>query len=258
MGTINPGSVIPVRHSRAFTLIELLVVITIIAILAAILFPVFAKTKERARMASCQSNLRQIGNAIAMYRADYDGRMPFMVYYNPGDGLYYRWIHAIYPNLNNRQIFECPSKPLRYDIAADLPPYPTPSVGGNQPLNTSYMYCFCLPRGSRLLGLYQGIEETRVRDSSKTIMVMDGWFFEGCGATWNYPLFWAPYADCEELADWVNWRLPTKYYFRNDAGGRAVMEMLHNHNGRVNVCYFDGHVKAINRAAPEDFTLAND
>lgn len=61
---------------RAFTLIELLVVIAIIAILAAILFPVFAQARESARKAACQSNLKQIGNALMMYMQDYDGNFP--------------------------------------------------------------------------------------------------------------------------------------------------------------------------------------
>jgi prepilin-type N-terminal cleavage/methylation domain-containing protein/prepilin-type processing-associated H-X9-DG protein len=63
-------------RSRAFTLIELLVVIAIIAILAAILFPVFAQAREKARQSVCASNLKQIGTAFAMYLTDYDERLP--------------------------------------------------------------------------------------------------------------------------------------------------------------------------------------
>ncbi|MEN6404264.1 MAG: prepilin-type N-terminal cleavage/methylation domain-containing protein, partial [Armatimonadia bacterium] len=61
---------------RGFTLIELLVVIAIIAILAAILFPVFAKAREKARQTSCLNNCKQLGTAIVQYCQDYDERMP--------------------------------------------------------------------------------------------------------------------------------------------------------------------------------------
>src|SRR5712691_1921266 len=67
------------RHApprRGFTLIELLVVIAILAILAALLFPVFAQVREKARQTTCASNLRQIGTAFAMYVQDYDDRLP--------------------------------------------------------------------------------------------------------------------------------------------------------------------------------------
>jgi prepilin-type N-terminal cleavage/methylation domain-containing protein len=74
------GNSKPIAHHRSrrsgFTLIELLVVITIIAILAAILFPVFAQAREKARQTSCLSNLRQIGTAFSLYTQDYDERLP--------------------------------------------------------------------------------------------------------------------------------------------------------------------------------------
>src|SRR5258708_4431041 len=74
------------RRTRraAFTLIELLVVIAIIAILAAILFPVFAQARDRARMSACLSNMRQISTAIMMYAQDYDETLPYIRFHCPG------------------------------------------------------------------------------------------------------------------------------------------------------------------------------
>jgi len=117
------------RQRLGFTLIELLVVIAIIAILAAILFPVFARARENARRASCQSNLKQLALGFTMYAQDYDEKFPSL---NSGTvtsppvpsdtafnlwtpGVYWKsWASDIYPYVKSSQIFLCPSNQLNY------------------------------------------------------------------------------------------------------------------------------------------------
>lgn len=94
---------------RGFTLIELLVVIAIIAILAAILFPVFSSARESARKAACQSNIKQIGTALMMYAQDWDEKFPPNRNWNSVTGRHITWRYAIMPYLKNRQIWVCPS-----------------------------------------------------------------------------------------------------------------------------------------------------
>ena len=96
---------------RGFTLIELLVVIAIIAILAAILFPVFAKAREKARQASCQSNLKQLGLAVAMYAQDYDEKLPWggEIFWSATAGQSGFIGIALEPYIKNWQILICPS-----------------------------------------------------------------------------------------------------------------------------------------------------
>lgn len=95
---------------KGFTLIELLVVIAIIAILAAILFPVFARAREKARQASCQSNLKQLGLAIVQYTNDYDGTYPRAwvesTGWATGSG---NWMLDVQPYTKSLQVFRCPS-----------------------------------------------------------------------------------------------------------------------------------------------------
>ncbi len=95
------------RH-RGFTLIELLVVIAIIAILAAILFPVFARAREKARQSSCLSNHKQLALAALQYAQDYDERMA-PIGHNVGGTVVAYWDRMLMPYVKNEQVLICPS-----------------------------------------------------------------------------------------------------------------------------------------------------
>lgn len=94
------------KHRNGFTLIELLIVIAIIAILAAILFPVFGRARENARRASCASNMKQLGLGLIQYAQDYDERFPAA----RTDGTTISWRWMIQPYLKSTQVNSCPSR----------------------------------------------------------------------------------------------------------------------------------------------------
>jgi len=117
------------RKKAGFTLIELLVVIAVIAILAAILFPVFARARENARRASCMSNLKQIGLGMMMYVQDYDGKYFLRTYSSDGPGaitgtVYSRWYPStgyqwiLEPYIKSTQLFVCPSNSTAFQSYA--------------------------------------------------------------------------------------------------------------------------------------------
>ena len=140
---------------RAFTLIELLVVIAIIAILAAILFPVFARAREKARATRCLSNLKQLGNALRMYMDDYDGLYPWGVDIADKNlpeiwASYPNWqaqiavmplMHELVdPYVKNHEVWHCASD-KGFDVLEDAGSLPLPAHPSSYAaLGSSYMY----------------------------------------------------------------------------------------------------------------------
>jgi len=132
---------------RGFTLIELLVVIAIIAILAAILFPVFAKAREKARQTSCLSNLKQMGVAWLQYAQDYDEKVACCrvssTYSGAVSGFYQDFPYLLMPYIKNNQVFDCPSTSYaKYTGTTSYNPasYQQNVRLGNEPLGSANRY----------------------------------------------------------------------------------------------------------------------
>jgi prepilin-type N-terminal cleavage/methylation domain-containing protein/prepilin-type processing-associated H-X9-DG protein len=144
-----------------FTLIELLVVIAIIAILAAILFPVFARARENARRSSCQSNLKPLALGVMQYSQDYDERFPSYANASGQNG----WSMLTQPYLKSLQILQCPS-----DSGV-----PTLKVDGTpddvQPGYVDYAYNVSL--GWSDVGTVQGRALSSVTDAVRTVLLCD-------------------------------------------------------------------------------------
>lgn len=147
---------------KAFTLIELLVVIAIISILAAILFPVFARARENARRTSCLSNTKQLGLALMQYTQDYDERYPSLGWSATDKAIYpngvqgnNNWIMRIYPYAKSVQLFNCPSSD-RQPWAGEITVAGLTSYGGNNQLLSRPNY------GSTSIAEVQKVAETLV------------------------------------------------------------------------------------------------
>jgi prepilin-type N-terminal cleavage/methylation domain-containing protein/prepilin-type processing-associated H-X9-DG protein len=203
--------------STGFTLIELLVVIAIIAILAAILFPVFAQARESARTSSCLSNMKQLGLAWNMYAQDYDETYPLSraVGYPTsddcahGDGTTFPykigWKALTLPYVKNHQLYRCPSNP-NSDVLCEE---------GDKGFKISYS-----SNGTVTWG-WNPLKMARLNRPAETVMLLE--------STWN----------CNDLGDWVARKeIPTACIW-----GKGFYQ--HRGQGGIhNWAFFDGHAKA--------------
>jgi len=270
----------PKCGSKAFTLIELLVVIAIIAILAAILFPVFARARENARRASCQSNMKQIGLGLLQYTQDNDEATPLvLVGVNDRNGSEqysgYLWMDEIYPYVKSEQIFNCPSmaipgsdiavRPYRYYNPAFYPngngsaergTRASTSFGhavGSYEINAAYLRYDSMPAPVSSIGADAGVawQEGGVAKAGKLsgweAPATTAWVMEhnGCdnGTGYMNDIAFAP-------IDGQTFGVSTNPNDLDSGEGPAVIVA---YNGRIgarhldttNVLFCDGHVKSM-------------
>jgi len=231
------------RKQGGFTLIELLVVIAIIAILAAILFPVFAQAREKARSSSCLSNQKQIALAFSMYSQDYDETYPPGFFVDPTTSLAFRWEDSVKPYIkggNVGGILTCPSASSR-----------------------AYAYS--------MNGWLSGKSQASAGNAADTILTADGAQVQSQAskdktdtAAYNLPrtgpIF--SYAVAGGEAYWIpkpNFKSPKAGFdtatidpttqVDADLNEKALGQMRYRHNEGVNASFADGHTKYVRKNA---------
>jgi len=210
-------------NRRAFTLIELLVVIAIIAILAAILFPVFAQAREKARQTSCLSNMKQVGLALRMYMSDNDETIFFRTSSNVDstrahiaiprthpDFNALQWWNILMPYIRNQQIFACPS---------DGNPTLSPDTSGNLVIRRSLVANLAV----------EFLSDSQVEFGSDTIAVTEKWDVDAGGEAIGEP--WMDMLDGDMSPDPRNLE---KY---------PLGMLATRHNRGTNSAFYDGHAK---------------
>jgi len=223
-----------VRRQVGFTLIELLVVIAIIAILAAILFPVFAQARESARAISCLSNMKQLGLGWMMYAQDYDETYPLSRRQDPqsgygtdGDdcGHFYAdpdvhakhgWRMLIYPYVKNYGIYRCPSNPAATQLQTNHKACDGCTEEGDENFKISY------GNNGVVMWGWNPLRVAQLNRPADTIMLLE--------STWQ----------CNDLGDWVA-RIdnpPACQWGQGFLTHRGK-------NGIPNWAFFDGHAKAV-------------
>jgi len=219
---------------NGFTLIELLVVIAIIAILAAILFPVFAKAREKARQTACLSNVKQLAVAVQMYAQDYDEKMPRHCPCCPSGPPYGHacWAGQIFPYVKSSALYNCPSAP-RDDV----------SMGGQ-----ALMGGGTTPVIPRSYGWNLGLDysnQAKVQYPAECIVIADstcdspspGWAApeveQRCGNGYLCPAPRNATVSCGETKG------------QHTPWGRVSFK----HNGGSNCAFLDGHAKWMNKRA---------
>jgi prepilin-type N-terminal cleavage/methylation domain-containing protein/prepilin-type processing-associated H-X9-DG protein len=252
-----------------FTLIELLVVIAIIAILAAILFPVFAQAREKARQSSCASNMKQMGMAVLQYNQDFDESYPKAQRWEGNNGWANCWAITLQPYVKTISIFRCPSDPdteLKNPAPPAAPTVDWRGVGISYSVNQESNYVGGTQRwavyGPFGMGagatdadfwVYPSLTEAEVNRSAESIMIAERHNGDtiklagGQGNATNYnasfnSLTWGAAMGSSPIK-LPNGTLAAAAYPNGPDGGVSAA-----HAGMANFLFCDGHVKAMKPA----------
>jgi prepilin-type N-terminal cleavage/methylation domain-containing protein/prepilin-type processing-associated H-X9-DG protein len=273
------------KQKEGFTLIELLVVIAIIAILAAILFPVFAQAREKARQITCVSNEKQMGLAILQYIQDYDEAYPMLQYIPNATTGAIDWTDAIYPYVKNGANTNGPGGPAIYNGSGGIwecPSYPTASTGYNYVGNWELFRdgCGTYESSSSVPGKCGGgpianwtvdtISDASVGSPADSIMVVEkgqpanpyaAIYFDPTEVYWTAPIGpivnGTPTGPDTHLE--VQWDMDCALNATTAAcgagWGTSPGDMPRSrHNGQGNALYCDGHVKSFHRGSINWYT----
>jgi len=246
-------------RKRAFTLIELLVVIAIIAILAAILFPVFAQARDKARQAACLSNAKQLGLAVMMYSQDYDETYFFQSawdevvdlgagFWGPSYQTYIRWPTAHLPYVKNKDVFTCPSDKVRQGRGYQAPP----GLGYGVPWAISYG-----PNLHLMIGGYNSAGSGAVSIASldrpaDMIALAEAYTPFGCCEAWNTEYFrGANYTGGENGWDWGTFRNTVRMAKSLNVPDSQMSAVTRHQLGNI-VIFGDGHAEWVRWNAVDD------
>jgi prepilin-type N-terminal cleavage/methylation domain-containing protein/prepilin-type processing-associated H-X9-DG protein len=259
------------RHQfTGFTLIELLVVIAIIAILAAILFPVFAQAREKARQATCISNLKQIGSGLMMYTQDWDEGLPAVNSGGNNMGWGYGspdrvWPQTIQPYVRNWQVFRCPSDPNHADMTKDTvteaqlaPGHPNYEYAQGARADIGMNYEFLSPWVYGGTPYYVGsipVKIAQIQSPASTVFAAESVWDAVSLTSPKGGGNWVVEAPCllDENGQIMNPPAPAGMRYNNYTGGWTNSPVWLTYggmwpwhkNGMINTLFADGHVKAM-------------